>query len=136
LLALANPTWISYLSHGAGTVGWEPRFGFRVDKSNEFARLGLGLPILAGSHQRRNTLARPPFDNLGPPETAAERRARVFKEGTKTLSEYQEAAVNIRKNMARLRELRLAKEAADRATGSTAAKATSKELPTKGTKAR
>jgi hypothetical protein len=81
-------------------------------------------------------LARPPFDNPGPPETTAERRARVFKEGTKALSEHEEAAVNIRKNMARLRELRLAKEAAVRATGSTAAKATSKELPTKGTKTR
>ena len=79
-------------------------------------------------------MARPPFDNLGPPETAQERRERVFKEGTKALSEYQEAAANVRKNMARLRELRLAKEAADRATGSTGGEATSKELPTKGTK--
>ena len=43
----------------------------------------------------------------------------------------QEAAVNIRKNMARIRELRLAKEVADRATGSTAAKATSKGTKTR-----
>jgi hypothetical protein len=49
---------------------------------------------------------------------------------TNALSECQEAAVNIRKNMLRLRELRLTKKVADRATGSTAAK----ELPTKGTK--
>jgi len=37
-------------------------------------------------------------------------------EGREALSEYQVAAINIRKNMARLREFRLAKEVADRAT--------------------
>jgi hypothetical protein len=46
------------------------------------------------------------------------------------------AAVNIRKNMARLRELRLAKEAADRAAENTATKATAQEVATKGTKKR
>jgi hypothetical protein len=80
-------------------------------------------------------LARPPFKKARL-ETAAERRARVFKEATKALSEYQEATVNIHENIARLRELRLAKDAADRATGGTGGEATSKELPTKGTKTR
>jgi hypothetical protein len=83
-------------------------------------------------------LARPPFDkgHLARPETGAEKRARFFKEGTEALSEHQEAAINVRKNMARLKELRLAKEAADRATESSAAKPASKKAPTKGAKTR
>jgi len=87
---------------------------------------------------RERYLAGPPFDkgHLARPGTAAEKRARIFKEGTEALSEHQEAAINIRKNMARLRELRLAKEAADRATESTAAKPASKKAPTKGTQTR
>jgi hypothetical protein len=71
-------------------------------------------------------LARPPFEKARP-EPAAEKRERIFKEG---LYDDQVAAINIRKNMARLRELRLAKEAADRDTESTAAKPASKK-PTK-----
>jgi hypothetical protein len=88
-------------------------------------------------------LAEPPFDkgHLARAETAAEKRARIFKDGTEVLSEHQEAAINIRKNMARLRELRLAKEAADRATEGIAAKPASnkpasKKAPTKSTKTR
>ena len=74
-------------------------------------------------------MARPPFEKARP-ETATEKRERIFKESTEALSEYQVDATNIRKNMARLRELRLAKEAADRATESTAVKPASKK-PTK-----
>jgi hypothetical protein len=88
-------------------------------------------------------LAGPPFDkgHLARVEAAAEKRARIFKDGTEALSEHQEAAINIRKNMARLRELRLAKEAADRTTESIAAKPASnkpasKKAPTKSTKTR
>jgi len=80
-------------------------------------------------------LARPPFEKARP-ETAAEKRERIFKEGADALSDYEVAAVNIRKNMARLRELRLAKEAADRATENAATKTTTKEVTTKGTKKR
>ena len=80
-------------------------------------------------------MARPPFEKALP-ETAAEKRERIFKEGADALSDYEVAAVNIRKNMARLRELRLAKEAADRATENAATKTTTKEATTKGTKKR
>jgi hypothetical protein len=80
-------------------------------------------------------LARPPFEKALP-ETAVEKRERIFKEGTKALTEYQVAAASIRKNMARLRELRLAKEAADRAAENAATKTITKELPTKCTKKR
>jgi hypothetical protein len=45
-------------------------------------------------------------------------------------------AASIRKNMARLRELRLAKEAADRTAENAATKTTTKEVPAKGTKKR
>jgi hypothetical protein len=79
-------------------------------------------------------LARAPFEKARP-ETAGEKRERIFKARPEALSEYQQAAINIRKNMARLRELRLAKEAADRATESTAAKPASKK-PTKKRKPR
>ena len=77
-------------------------------------------------------MARPPFEKALP-ETAAEKRERIFKEGADALSDYEVAAVNIRKNMARLRALRLAKEAADQAAASTAAEPASKKAPTKST---
>jgi hypothetical protein len=80
-------------------------------------------------------LSRPPFEKALP-ETVVEKRERLFKEGAKALSEYQVAAVNARKNMARLRELRLAKEAADRATENAATKTTTKEVPRKAPKKR
>jgi len=52
-------------------------------------------------------------------ETAADKKQRVAaegrKEGQKALAQFEVEANAIRKNMARLRELRLAKEAEDRA---------------------
>jgi hypothetical protein len=77
-------------------------------------------------------LARAPFEKA-PPETAPEKRERIFKEGAEALAEHQAAAINVRKNMERLKALRLAKEAADQAAASTAAKPASKKAPTKST---
>jgi hypothetical protein len=80
-------------------------------------------------------LARAPFEKARP-ETAGEKRERIFKARPEALSEYQQAAINVRKNMARLRELRLAKEAADQAIAGSAAKPAAKKAPTKSTKTR
>jgi hypothetical protein len=102
------------------------RFNLRCDRIT----LSTGL---ARSHRRRKLLAQPPVEKERP-ETAAEKRERIFKEGADALSDYEVAAVNIRKNMARLRELRLAKEAVDRAA--TAIKGTTKEVAAKRTKKR
>jgi hypothetical protein len=97
-------------------------------------RLDFALPSHCLALQEKH-LARPPFEKARP-ETAAEKRERIFKEGTEALSDYEVAATNIRKNMARLRELRLAKEAADRATENAATKTTTKEVPRKAPKKR
>ena len=48
-------------------------------------------------------------------ETPADKKQRVAAEGRKALAQFEVEANAIRKNMARLRELRLAKEAEDRA---------------------
>lgn len=46
-------------------------------------------------------------------ETSADKKQRVAAEGRKALAHFEVEANAIRKNMAKLRELRLAKEAAD-----------------------
>jgi len=48
-------------------------------------------------------------------ETPADKKQRVAAEGRKALAQFEVEAQAVRKNMARLRELRLAKEAEDRA---------------------
>jgi hypothetical protein len=51
-------------------------------------------------------------DNPSPAQTARENRLRLAKEeGTRAMEESQRQALAVRKNMDRLRELRLAKEA-------------------------
>jgi hypothetical protein len=51
-------------------------------------------------------------DGLSPEQIAKANRLRLAKEeGARAMEDSQREAVNVRKNMARLRELRLAKEA-------------------------
>jgi hypothetical protein len=78
-------------------------------------------------------LAQSPFEAKPQknPETPSDKRARVFAEGQKAISEYEISAVNVRKNMARLKELRLAKEATDKAADVGVVKKTTKKPPAK-----